>query len=189
MGCMQKHENHRRGVEYGNQCTSALFCNTSFPRYSARCKWNLSEGEPWRLFSEVSPGPPMECSIEAARPRCDSEIRYSITSLQASSFSCRQGVGHMPLEFPQRVEFRGRVCGYDLIQWESVKIPLEPESVCEIDRQGSPCGGIPHGEHLPHGCLHLAEPAVFEMRTTWFTVQATSRYSCLLYTSPSPRDA
>ncbi|CAK8989924.1 Uncharacterized protein SCF082_LOCUS2028 [Durusdinium trenchii] len=146
-----------------------------------RCKWNLSEGEPWRLFSEVSPGPPMECSIEAARPRCDSEIRYSITSLQASSFSCRQGVGHMPLEFPQRVEFRGRVCGYDLIQWESVKIPLEPESVCEIDRQGSPCGGIPHGEHLPHGCLHLAEPAVFEMRTTWFTVQATSRYRGFRY--------
>ncbi|CAK8989926.1 Neurogenic locus notch homolog protein 1 (Notch 1) [Cleaved into: Notch 1 extracellular truncation (NEXT) [Durusdinium trenchii] len=167
-----------------------------------RCKWDLSEEEGstcgrfffhsskenvMQLFSKVVPPPPMECSRQAARPRCDSQIFYTTTTRKALDYSCSEDVGHILPASPQLVEFQGELCGYDLIQWKSMKTLLNPESStipryagsCAIKprHRGSSCGEIPHGEHLPHGCLHLWEPAVFELSPTWRPLHKGSSYS------------
>ena len=176
-----------------------LCCRIKFERSLlgtslSRCRWKLSgkEGHACgldhsndkihQLFSSVAPAPPLECSIQVALPRCDLQFQYAITSHKASSYACRGEVGNMspaPPQAPQALQFRGRLCSYDLIQWEKVSIwkhSGENQSLaleaCEL--KGShdaplSCGEIPHGEHLPHGCLHLQEPAVFTLQHSDFS--------------------
>eukprot|EP00435_Cladocopium_sp_Y103_P020338 s2119_g4.t5 len=127
---------------------------------------NISE-----LLSQVSPPVPMQCSEQAARPRCDAEVNYTTTSLVASQYTCENETDEVDsLRFPKWVQFRGRPCGYDLIWWEAATILNHPEHLtsqalaCKIknqDHQPLECGEIPPAEHLPRGCFRAREPAVF----------------------------
>jgi len=96
------------------------------------------------IFSQM---PPLECSIEAAEPRCDPDIEYRITSRDTAPYTCPDKLG--------RVLYEGRQCGYDLILWEYVKLPS-----CAVELTLS-CGEIPDGMHLPRSCKNIGVPATF----------------------------
>ena len=167
--------------------------------HPARCQWaraeedesacgqqTPTEGE-LALLSAISVPLPMECSPQSAMPRCDAVFEYIITSRKALQYTCDGGTA---ADSMQLVEFRGRQCGYDLIQWETAIIlraeDMEDSSLtgpaCDMKKPSQErfkCGEIPFDENLPHGCLHMREPAVFalakatheatEGSVTWWT--------------------
>ena len=159
-----KHFQHQRHTSWGSlRCTwhwpNEESCSQDFDNITA-------------LLSQVSPLVPMYCSKQAARPRCDEEVKYTTISLVSSHYTCEDGADEPvdSLQFPQLVQFQGRLCGYDLIRWEAATIlphlgySTSQALPCKIKNQHHPpleCGELPPAEQLPRGCLRTRDPAVF----------------------------
>ena len=133
----------------------------------AKCRWEWTGvdsmcGAPTERAEFVLPN---RCLTEAALPRCSEEIVYPATMDFSSSLGCMDGMEH-PL-----VQFRGKQCGYDLIQWEAMVVASEWQTTrqtsqpCASD-MSLPCGETPASEQLPNACFHAAEPALFELNAS-----------------------
>ena len=110
---------------------------------------------PKRLKSRLTPGLPSSCLQEPAKPRCSDDISYMITAnreLQVS-FESAEGV--------QMVEFRGRRCGYDLIEWHSWRSVSRRDAPWHSFQLG--CGQVSIHQQLPTSCVYVLEPAIFEI--------------------------
>ena len=104
---------------------------------------------------------PLQCIEQPALPACATTILSTVTSRKASRYSC--GSGTLSLD-DQEVYFRGRRCGYDLIQWEAAVVSQLVSSCTYNFSTG--CGEAPPGEpQLPRMCLQRSEPAVFKLVT------------------------
>lgn len=175
-------EANQKLVFHGHACKNGLIQWTLLQSSPpGRCQWAGAEEDesacgqrsPTKaLLSAISTPLPMECSPQSALPRCDAMFEYIITSRRASQYMCDGFVA--AADSIQLVEFRGRQCGYDLIQWETAiilgaenmedRLPKGPS--CDMKKPSQErfqCGEIPFDENLPHGCLHMREPAVFTL--------------------------
>ncbi|CAE7695748.1 N [Symbiodinium sp. CCMP2456] len=107
---------------------------------------------------------PVGCSTTPARPRCSSDIVYPITVVNDSRHSC----SNCSLDGYALAEFRGRRCGYDLIQWDFFTVSPGSSASCDCFLHLE-CGQPPTDE-LPRSCSHFSEPAVLEFMedtVTW----------------------
>mmetsp|Transcript_20920 Transcript_20920/g.49669 ORF Transcript_20920/g.49669 Transcript_20920/m.49669 type:complete len:233 (+) Transcript_20920:1-699(+) len=97
------------------------------------------------------------CAATPGQPLCSPQIVYTVTSRNASHYACDG------CKTPEHAltEFRGRRCGYDLIQWESFTINPGSPDACTCNLSLS-CSEVPADE-LPRACILAAQPAALSL--------------------------
>ena len=172
-------------VLYGHECGHQRIQWTSFEDARGRrtrswawdnttCGFPIRDDKDKDLGSIFSQMPPLECSIEAAEPRCDPDIEYRITSQDTAPYTCPDSSGRefqkqnysygknstsesSVAQYGSVLEYLGRQCGYDLILWEYVNLQ-SPTCLVKLPLS---CGEIPDGMHLPRSCKNIGMPATF----------------------------